>query len=504
MNHAPAIPYIPNQIILFGEPSRLDAVIRLAAEPEPDQGPTPEEPARRTGPFRLLARTQFTLKPRRGAARGIAAAPPQINEVRLYHIEADEPQWLDKLIHHGKSQPGVFIERNYLIRAIPWTGAGSPWTGAGSPWTGAGSPWTGAGSPWTGAGSPWAVGGSPWMVGDAAWLEMPNQGGQFIRERAEGFFARQWAFGTNGVNAHALLTHRSPTREDGEGVIVGVFDASPFPVILSRVTVEMPPAPLTLTLKHPIPGGAPGGCGGIAANHGFFVAGLIHALAPAAEIQLIRVLDDAAQGNLFTLVAAIGEFIHALPEDARAVINLSLGFAGSDVEGEVDWDGPDLLRHLLRQAVEQDVVIVAAAGNDNDTTEAETPATFPARWAFVLGVAASDARKARACFSNQGDVLAPGGSGLKHCQPPAGRCHDGDCPYALISLNVGSYTGYSYGIGTSYAAPLAAGLAARLQATLDDWAEEDALKEPGARSQAVMERIKAIAASNDGVITIAP
>jgi subtilisin family serine protease len=291
------------------------------------------------------------------------------------------------------------------------------------------------------------------------------------------------------------------SREDGEGVVVGVFDTSPFPVAFSSVTVEMPPAPLTLRLRHPIPGGTPAGCGGFAANHGFFVAGLIHALAPAARIELIRVLDDMAQGTLFTLAEALLAFIARLGEvNARGVINLSLGLSGSDEEDAIDWDGPDLLRATLELAAEEGVVVVAAAGNDNDGAADPLPAQFPARWDFVLGVAASDSKKRRACFSNQGDVMAPGGAGVRPCRPPVDRCPDDSCPYTVISLHVGSFTGYSHGIGTSYAAPFVAGLAARLQARMMD---DEAVQASGAAlSEQVRKRILASARQHDGVVRV--
>ncbi len=486
-------PSIPNQIILFGHPQRIEAMLGGPGESYARPTILPDSDDQLARALRLLTKASFVLKTPDDPTQQLLPGLSQQRELRLYRLDGDEKQLLDALHSRRRGFEDVIIERNYRIRAIPWTGAGSPWTGAGSPWTGAGSPWTGAGSPWIAGGSPWTGAGSPW-------LEMPGQGGEFVRKRAERLFEDQWAFGPDGVDARSILAAHTPGKEDGQDVIVGVFDTSPFPPTFTSVTLDTSPAPMTLSLEHPIPGGSPSGCGGGLGNHGLFVAGLVHALAPAADIRLIRVLDDAAQGNLFTLVTALYEFISNLPEDKRAVINLSLGLHGSDIEGEEDWDGPDLLREALQQAHRQNIVIVAAAGNENALTEADAPAAFPARWEFVVGVAASDSKKRRACFSNQGDVMAPGGAGLKNCIPPMGRCHDDDCPYAVISLDVGSYTGYSYGIGTSFAAPLVAGLAARLQARLDDLATGP-LDDPGAASDAVRKLILDSAADT-GVITV--
>lgn len=495
----PPSPAIPNQVIIFGHPDRIEKMLGADASGEKESIRPPGKDAL-SDTLRLLTRASFTFKASADWEQRLMSDLPQPEqrELRLYRLEGDESQLLEALMSRRQGFEDVIIERNYFIHAIPWTGGGSPWTGGGSPWTGGGSPWTGGGSPWTGGGSPWTAGGSPWTVGSSPWLEMQGQGGAFILHRAQQIFKKQWAFGPDGVNARNILDAQATDPADGEDVIVGVFDASPFPVPFTSVTLDTPPAPMTLRLAHPIPGGAPGGCSGSLANHGLFVAGLIHALAPAADIRLIRVLDDAAQGNLFTLVTALYEFLSALPAGKHAVINLSLGLHGSDKEGEEDWDGPDLLRDALQRAHEQNVVVVAAAGNENAGSQDDLPAAFPARWEFVVGVAASDSKKQRACFSNRGDVMAPGGAGLKNCLFPAGRCSDEDCPYAVISLDVGSYTGYSYGIGTSFAAPLVAGLAARVQARLEDLATGD-LSGPGAASNAVRALILASAA-DDGVV----
>ena len=67
-------------------------------------------------------------------------------------------------------------------------------------------------------------------------------------------------------------------------------------------------------------------------------------------------------------------------------------------------------------------MVVAAAGNDSFSADlaatspadayAPLPAEIPAGDAQVIGVAASTYDKQRGCFSNSGDVAAPGGNGL--------------------------------------------------------------------------------------------
>lgn len=423
----PTLPYAENQLIMTGEAHKID---RFVAELEKRQ-------------------IQLTL---------ISDLPIDFLErnIRLYRYAEDIKELIAEIEQDAKRY-GIILDPNYHISATPWTVGGSPWTVGGSPWTVGGSPWTVGGSPWTVGGSPWTVGGSPWLIAN-------GHDGDWVRARTTDIFYNQWAFGPDGVQAEVGLNAPAPA---GKGVRVGVFDASPFPVTFSRVTLNMSPD-LTLHLQHPIPGGAcTVGPHGNAADHGLFVAGLIHALAPAADIHLIRVLDDAVQGDLFTLLAALTAFISGVIADKKAlcgaVINLSLGLKGS---AGAPASGTALALHLvLEAATRQDILVVAAAGNDSAGETPPLGPQIPAAWSHVIGVGASNRAGERACFSNTGDVLAPGGDGhCPCCQPAIDKCYGKDCDYALISLATGAYTGYVYGVGSSFATPLVSGLAALLQA----------------------------------------
>src|SRR5205823_5202141 len=85
-------------------------------------------------------------------------------------------------------------------------------------------------------------------------------------------------------------------------------------------------------------------------GHGTHVAGIIHLVAPDAQLLIVRVLDADGRGNMVDVAAGIR---WAVNQGAK-VINLSLG--SSTHSG-------DALEHALDEAVTRGVVVVAAAGN---------------------------------------------------------------------------------------------------------------------------------------------
>jgi subtilisin family serine protease len=108
----------------------------------------------------------------------------------------------------------------------------------------------------------------------------------------------------------------------------------------------------------------------------------------------VRVLDENGRGNTFLLAYAI-EWVVQQPN--VKVINLSLG---------TDFDSK-ILRDTIANAVEQGIVVVAAAGNSG-TSKVQ----YPAGYHDVVGVTAVDGNSIKADFANFGtewvDVAAPG------------------------------------------------------------------------------------------------
>jgi subtilisin family serine protease len=129
-----------------------------------------------------------------------------------------------------------------------------------------------------------------------------------------------------------------------------------------------------------------------AAGHGTHVSGIVHLVAPQAQIMPLRVLDSDGRGNVFLATEAI---IFAF-ENGADVINLSLGTS----------EQSELLEDMINVAIEAGVVIAAAAGNLNSSSE-----QYPAAEEGVIAVTAIGPGGIKADFANYGewvDIAAPG------------------------------------------------------------------------------------------------
>ena len=163
--------------------------------------------------------------------------------------------------------------------------------------------------------------------------------------------------------------------------------------------------------------GAPGGdvdC----VSHGTAVASIIaagrqegvgfHGLAPDATIIPIRVSErnaneGAGAGGETVTGEVFARAIRRAVDDGADVINMSvtLYYPDQDVENAV------------RYAVENDVVLVAAAGNQHQDGARPDPVPYPAAYDGVIGVGAIDQNGARIRQSQIGpyvDIVAPGGA----------------------------------------------------------------------------------------------
>ncbi|EGV62194.1 hypothetical protein PSN45_000914 [Yamadazyma tenuis] len=137
-------------------------------------------------------------------------------------------------------------------------------------------------------------------------------------------------------------------------------------------------------------------------GHGTHVAGLVgsqtYGVAKNVNLIEVRALGDGGSGSLSTIIAAL-EFAvnHRRRSGKPGVANLSLGSVRNSV-----------LNRAIDAAVEDDLVVVAAAGNTNTNACKSSPGS--AIGAITVG-SIDDSSDAIAGFSNWGecvDIFAPG------------------------------------------------------------------------------------------------
>lgn len=196
-----------------------------------------------------------------------------------------------------------------------------------------------------------------------------------------------------------------------------------------------------------------------AANNGIGVAGVAY----HARVMPLRALGEGGFGTTYDVDQAI-RFAAGLANDSGTVpaqradiINLSLGGAPFSRSSQ----------DLYRQVRAAGVTIVASAGN-----EASSLPSYPAAYEGVISVAAVDAQRQRASYSNTGntiDIAAPGGNN--------GVDHNGDgYPDGVLStggLGTGGNFGYTFLSGTSMAAPHVAGVIALMKSVNADLDPDD-------------------------------
>ncbi len=143
------------------------------------------------------------------------------------------------------------------------------------------------------------------------------------------------------------------------------------------------------------------GIAAAAGNNAFGVSGLTW----QAQIMPLKVLSDSGEGRVADVIKAID---YATNNGAH-IINLSfvgIGFS-------------DSLQEAIQRAYNAGIIIVAAAGNENEQGEGESldknkmyPVCYDGNKNMVIGVAATDAIDQKAIFSNYGfsciDISAPG------------------------------------------------------------------------------------------------
>jgi len=161
-------------------------------------------------------------------------------------------------------------------------------------------------------------------------------------------------------------------------------------------------------------------------GHSTHVAGIIHEIAPDAQLLFAKVLSTSGHGSN----RGVADGVTWCHQQGADVINMSLGSPEPSAR----------LEKAIQAAVADSVIVVAAAGNSGQSAD-ENRMGYPARYDFTIAVGSINYDLLLSYYSSsgsEGDVLAPGEKILSTWL---------DDRYIVLS-------------GTSMAAPYVAGMAA--------------------------------------------
>jgi subtilisin family serine protease len=160
-------------------------------------------------------------------------------------------------------------------------------------------------------------------------------------------------------------------------------------------------------------------------GHGTMTAGIVHMVAPTAQILPLKAFSVDGTGNLSDVVRAV---YYAATQGSK-IISMSFNFYGYSAE----------MANAISYVTSRGIICVASAGNDGQEI-----VVYPASMTNVIGVASTSDFDTRSSFSNYGPqvvwVAAPGEN--------------------IISAY--PYGTYAASSGTSFSAPFVSGAAALL------------------------------------------
>jgi serine protease AprX len=212
---------------------------------------------------------------------------------------------------------------------------------------------------------------------------------------------------------------------------------------------------------------------GIIAGNGADSNGARTGIAPRARLVVLKVLDAAGRGRISDVIAAIDYAVAHKSEFGIRVLNMSIG------AGVYESYNTDLLTLAAKRAVEEGLVVIAAAGNHgrNDegfTQQGAISAPGNAPWVITVGAASHMGTTSRAddtiaTFSSRGptahdhaakpDLVAPG-VGIYSLSSPGSTMYDRWQAYLLPGAEHAPYMPYLSLSGTSQASPVVAGTVA--------------------------------------------
>lgn len=141
-------------------------------------------------------------------------------------------------------------------------------------------------------------------------------------------------------------------------------------------------------------------------GHGTHVAGIIAAngnnntvvgVAPWANLYILKAIDKTGSGKVSWVINAINYAV----EKKVDIISMSLGMPNNDPK----------LEKAIKHAVNNNILVVCAAGNEGDGNSGDFEYSYPASYVDVISVGAVDKKGVPASFSNANlvvDLVAPG------------------------------------------------------------------------------------------------
>ena len=184
-------------------------------------------------------------------------------------------------------------------------------------------------------------------------------------------------------------------------------------------------------------------CAGVACGNVRNDTGNRYGIAAESNLKIGKVLSDSGKGTTSSIIDAID---WAITKKFR-IISMSLASPAGINEP------PSLLFETVgKRALENNVLIIAAAGNDSNRPSLPRPVSAPANSVSIMAVAAIDSQMHIARFSNAGINAATGGN-INVCAP-------GVDIVSTYPRKNGISNDYKVLSGTSMATPHVSGLAA--------------------------------------------
>ncbi len=184
-------------------------------------------------------------------------------------------------------------------------------------------------------------------------------------------------------------------------------------------------------------------CTGIAAGYLSLNSGVRYGIAYGANIVIGKVLGDDGFGTTSNIIDAIDWAL----EKKFSIISMSLASAV-----DIGEKPSPIFEQAGQKALDQNTLIIAAAGNDSARPQIPRPVSSPANADAIMAVGAVDEEMKVARFSN-GGINASGGGKVDLVAP-------GVHILSSYSKNAKDKLIYKYLDGTSMSAPHIAGLAA--------------------------------------------